>query len=153
MPQSVTGHILRPLTCSHSHDTIASAEHKIFPPEWFGNMIELLEAELGRAIEEKQSKIFTAADFEALLDARQRLCSLHGTSLPQNVVKRFGSRISSLLVTDEQLTARRSSSKHCSFLLEGPSASGTVRATSRSSSFGGAPVPETDRTAGAASSV
>jgi len=65
----------------------------IFPPEWFGDSIEILEAEIEKAIAEKPSKLFTTTAFDSLLRARQELCFLHGATLPQHITAKFGKRI------------------------------------------------------------
>lgn len=70
--------------------------HKIFPPEWFGDMIEILEMEMQMMIEKRASRLFSQEDFIMLLDARQQLCELHGCELPPMIQNRFQSQLSSV---------------------------------------------------------
>ena len=68
----------------------------IFPPEWFGDSIEILEAEIEKAIEGKQSAIFSEMSYHKLLHARQELCRLHGADLPDHIATKFASKIAAL---------------------------------------------------------
>ena len=43
----------------------------IFPPEWFGDSIEILETEIGKALEGSASNIFSSEAYDKLLRARQ----------------------------------------------------------------------------------
>ena len=72
---------------------IDSSRKHIFPPEWFGDSVEILEMEIEKALMEKRSEIFEPATFHKLLRARQELCRLHGANLPESITQRFGTRI------------------------------------------------------------
>eukprot|EP00966_Prymnesium_polylepis_P199638 4626679-Prymnesium_polylepis.1 len=61
----------------------------------------MLEAELGKAIEERELKLFPAEDFVALLDARQQLCALHSGKLPPRVKSTLHLRAQSLALDGE----------------------------------------------------
>ena len=65
----------------------------IFPAEWFGDSIEILEVEIQKALEGKTSDIFSSVAFDRLLRARQELCRLHGADLPTPILEQFGARI------------------------------------------------------------
>ena len=66
---------------------------KSFPPEWFGDSIEILETEIGKALEGSASNIFSSEAYDKLLRARQELCRLHGADLPEAILAKFGTRM------------------------------------------------------------
>jgi len=79
----------------------------IFPPEWFGDSVEILEAEIQKSLEGKGSTVFTSLAFDKLLRARQELCRLQGSDLPEEIIGQFGARIESVrrMATDKTLTS------------------------------------------------
>jgi len=66
---------------------------RIFPPELFGDSVEVLEMELQKTLEGRPSAVFSATDFHRLLFARQELCRLHGSDLPEPVLDQFSEKI------------------------------------------------------------
>jgi len=86
---------------------IATNKRKIFPVEWFGDMVELLEHELQVAIEERESKLFSKEDFISLLASRQCLCQLHGAELPEKVMRKFEETIIQARSTHRKASAIR----------------------------------------------
>lgn len=65
----------------------------IFPPEWFGDSIEILENEIQLLLEGKKSLIFSEDAYQRLLRARQALCRLHGADLPETFLAEHGGRV------------------------------------------------------------
>jgi len=69
---------------------ISMRKRSIFPPEWFGDMVELLESGLDDSLEGKPCKLFSPEDFHNLLRTRQQLASIHCQTLPAAVSDKFG---------------------------------------------------------------
>jgi len=74
-------------------DLIHQNRQHIFPPEWFGDTIDVLEAAIETALDGKANTIFSSDAFDRLLRARQELCRLHGAELPKSTLVKFSSRI------------------------------------------------------------
>ena len=70
----------------------ANRKH-IFPPEWFGDSVEILESDIEKVLEGHKSQIFSEADYHKLLRARQELCLLHGSELPDKILRKFASAL------------------------------------------------------------
>jgi len=68
----------------------------IFPPEWFGDSIEILETEIQNSLEGKKSEIFSPEAYHKLLRARQELCRLQNADLPTHVLDTFGEQIAAV---------------------------------------------------------